>query len=252
LEYEEELGSAESRMPQRTERTTVLYLAIALSGFCALSAEVIWTRLLGLLFGASTYAFSVILAVFLIGLGLGSGIGSLIAKRIESPRMAFGCCQLLAVFAVAWSACIMLTSLPYWPINLTMPANMGLIFQLDLVRSLWAALPGPILWGASFPLAVASLAQRGQDAGRLVGGIYAANTGGAIIGSIVRVGPGLLVRISARAADRDDPIRGIWIAAARSDSVSSRTHDASMAPMDVYAAPVRWGWGCGLLGHHGA
>jgi spermidine synthase len=66
-----------------------------------------------------------------------------------------------------------------------MAANMGLIFQLDLVCSLWAALPGPILWGASFPLAVASLARKGQDAGRLVGGIYAANTVGAILGSLL-------------------------------------------------------------------
>jgi spermidine synthase len=165
--------------------TTMVYFAIALSGFCALSAEVIWTRLLGLLFGASTYTFSIILAVFLIGLGLGSGIGSLIAKRIDNPRVVFGWCQLLAVFAVAWSACTMLTSLPYWPINLLMPAKMGLIFQLDLVCSLWAALPGPILWGASFPLAVASLAQKGQDAGRLVGGVYAANTVGAILGSLL-------------------------------------------------------------------
>jgi spermidine synthase len=182
---EEKLGSTESGVSRRIETTTVVYFAIGLSGFCALSAEVIWTRLLSLLFGASTYTFSIILAVFLIGLGLGSGIGSSVARRIDNPRVAFGWCQLLAVFAVVWSACIMLTSLPYWPINLLMPAKMGLIFQLDLVCSLWAALPGPILWGASFPLAIASLAQKGQDAGQLVGGIYAANTVGAILGSLL-------------------------------------------------------------------
>ena len=52
---------------------SAVYLAIALSGFCALAGEVIWTRLLGLLFGATVYTFSLILAVFLIGLGIGSG-----------------------------------------------------------------------------------------------------------------------------------------------------------------------------------
>jgi spermidine synthase len=53
-----------------------------------------------------------------------------------------------------------------------------------MVRCLWAVLPAAILWGASFPLALASVATRGQDPGRLVGGVYAANTLGAIIGSL--------------------------------------------------------------------
>src|SRR5687767_13478887 len=57
-------------------------------------------------------------------------------------------------------------------------------FQLDLVRSLWAMLPGAILWGASFPLALASVAAGGQDPARLVGRVYAANTVGAIVGSL--------------------------------------------------------------------
>jgi spermidine synthase len=57
-------------------------------------------------------------------------------------------------------------------------------FQLDLVRSLWTMLPGAILWGASFPLALASVAAGRQDPARLVGGVYAANTVGAIVGSL--------------------------------------------------------------------
>jgi spermidine synthase len=46
-------------------------------------------------------------------------------------------------------------------------------------------LPGAILWGMSFPLALGAVAARGQDAGRLVGGVYAANTLGAIIGALL-------------------------------------------------------------------
>ena len=51
--------------------------AIALSGLAALGAEVVWTRLLALMFGATVYTFSIILAVFLVGLGIGQqpGIG---------------------------------------------------------------------------------------------------------------------------------------------------------------------------------
>src|ERR1035437_4656832 len=54
-------------------RSWPIYVTIALSGACALGAEVVWTRLLGLLLGATVYTFSIILAVFLAGLGLGSG-----------------------------------------------------------------------------------------------------------------------------------------------------------------------------------
>ena len=57
-------------------------------------------------------------------------------------------------------------------------------FQLDLARCLLAVLPGAILWGASFPLALASVAADDGDPARLVGGVYAANTLGAIVGAL--------------------------------------------------------------------
>ena len=164
---------------------TLVYVAIALSGFCALAAQVIWTRVLSLLFGASTYTFSLILAVFLIGLGIGSSVGSIIAKTVERPRVALGWCQLLNVGAMAWSAYMLMESLPYWPINTSITTSIWYNFQLDFVRAFWAVLPGPILWGASFPLALAAVARRGEDPGRLVGGVYAANTVGAIFGSVI-------------------------------------------------------------------
>src|SRR6185369_15768761 len=78
-----------------------IYAAIALSGFTALGAEVVWTRLLSLLFGATTYTFSLILAVFLFGLGIGSSIGSAMASRVARPRVALGWCQLLLCASMA-------------------------------------------------------------------------------------------------------------------------------------------------------
>jgi spermidine synthase len=161
-----------------------VYVTIALSGMTALAAEVIWTRLLSLLFGATVYTFSLILAVFLIGLGIGSSLGSALARATARPRLALGICQLLLCGAIAWTAYMLTQSLPYWPVNPSISADPWLNFQLDLVRSLWAVLPGAILWGASFPLALASVALPGQDPARLVGGVYAANTVGAIVGSL--------------------------------------------------------------------
>jgi spermidine synthase len=145
---------------------------------------VLWTRLLSLLFGATTYTFSLILAVFLFGLGIGSSVGAAIARDTTRPRVALGWCQMLLCGAMGWAAFMLTDSLPYWPINPSISADIWLNYQLDMVRCLWVVLPGAVLWGASFPLALASVAQRGQDSGKLVGGVYAANTVGAIVGSL--------------------------------------------------------------------
>ena len=72
----------------------LVYVTIGLSGLCALGAEVIWTRLLSLMLGATVYTFSIILAVFLVGLGIGSSIGSVISRYTLRPRLSLGCCHL--------------------------------------------------------------------------------------------------------------------------------------------------------------
>ena len=161
-----------------------IYLAIAISGATALAAEVIWTRILSLLYGGTVYTFSLILAVFLLGLGIGSSIGSALARTVGRPRLALAWCQMLLAGAIAWASYMLTESLPYWPIDPSMSKSPWYTFQLDLVRSLWAMLPGAILWGASFPLALASVAVERQDSAKLVGSVYAANTMGAIVGAL--------------------------------------------------------------------
>jgi len=163
----------------------LVYISIALSGLTALGAQVVWTRMLSLIFGATTYTFSLILAVFLTGLGIGSSLGAAIAKGSSNPRIALGWTQVGLCAALAWAAYSTGASLPFWPINPSISTSPVYTFQLDLMRGIWVMLPGAILWGMSFPLALASVAARGQDPGRLVGGVYAANTLGAIIGSLV-------------------------------------------------------------------
>jgi spermidine synthase len=164
---------------------TAVYVTIALSGLTALSAEVIWTRLLSLHFGATVYTFALILSVFLVGLGIGSTAGATIARDIASPRRALGWCQLLLCGAIAWSAYELTESLPYWPINPYIATTPWFTLQLDLVRCFWVVLPGAMLWGASFPLALAAVGRDEKDPGRLVGTVYAANTIGGIVGALL-------------------------------------------------------------------
>ena len=161
-----------------------VYVTIALSGLCALGSEVIWTRLLSLLLGPTVYTFSIILAVFLVGLGLGSSAGAAVGRGMRRPAVALGLCQLLLMGGMAWTAWTLTCSLPYWPINPALSRSVWYSFQLDLARCTWAILPATILWGASFPLALAAAARPDQDPGKLVGKVYAANTLGAIVGAV--------------------------------------------------------------------
>ncbi len=96
------------------------------------------------------------------------------------PWIRLGCCQMLLTVAIGWTAFIIADSLPFWPIDPWLSTSPWLDFQLDLVRCAWAIFPATCLWGASFPLAIAAVLSPGKDPGRLVGGIYAANTVGAI------------------------------------------------------------------------
>jgi spermidine synthase len=161
-----------------------VYTAIGLSGLCALGAEVVWTRLLALMLGATVYTFSIILAVFLIGLGIGSSAGSVWTRRLKRPRVALAACQLALAFAVAWTAYAVSDLIPSWPFNPLAVANPWRLFRVDFMMCLFAILPPALLWGVSFPLALASLANREQDSGALVGQVYAANTVGAILGAV--------------------------------------------------------------------
>jgi len=179
---------AETRLSEAARRRpAAIYITIALSGAGALGAEVVWTRLMGMLLGSTVYVFSIILAVFLIGLAGGSAAGAWLGRSLADSgraRLALGWCQILLAGAISWTAGMIATSLPYWPIDPMLTTSNWLLFQLDMARCLWAILPPTLLWGASFPLALAAAAENGEDPARLVGGIYAANTLGAIAGAL--------------------------------------------------------------------
>jgi spermidine synthase len=177
-------ASEESSEPAPAGLRSV-YIAIALSGLTALGAEVVWTRILSLMLGPTTYTFSIILGVFLVGLGLGSWGGARLSELKGNPRLWLGLSQILLCLTVAWAAIVLADWLPYWKGNVDSTAGPWKDFQGDIIRTVLAVLPAAVLWGASFPLALASAARGTGDPARLVGGIYGANTVGAIIGSIL-------------------------------------------------------------------
>ena len=175
----------------RTSLTTtasvrwMMFIA-ACSGMTALGAEVVWTRLLALLLGPTTYTFSILLAVFLAGLGLGSAIAAVITPRLKSPAVGLAVVQLLLALAIPFTATMIVAVLPGWfsqrPEDATLWDRLG----GDVLRATLALLPPTLLWGATFPLAIAVAMRNSseRDAGPIVSRVYAANTSGAIVGAL--------------------------------------------------------------------
>lgn len=175
--------SAKKRLP--APPIWPVLVTIALSGATAMSAEVVWTRLLSLKLGATVYTYSLILAAILLGLGLGSYAGSWLTRLKLGPRALLGLCQALLIAGIAWAAYLLTGVLPYQQPSEGLAASVMATFQHDMLTSLWVVLPAALLWGASFPLALAAASRPDEeDHGKTVGYVYAANTAGAIVGSL--------------------------------------------------------------------
>ncbi len=233
--HPQESGTRVSRAPA----VIFVYAAIAFSGLTALGAEVVWTRLLSLLLGATVYTFSLILAVFLTGLWAGSGAGSFLARRVRDPRLALAGCQVLLALAIAWTAFTLAHVLPWWPVDPWLATSPWLNFDLDLTRCIRAIFPATLLWGASFPLALAAAAANREDPARLTGEVYAANTAGSIVGALAFS----LLLIPAMGTQGSQQLL-IWLAAAAAVVAVAPVFfrkPAALAGSLVCAIAVAWG-----------
>jgi spermidine synthase len=168
-----------------TGRPWIAAAALGLSGFSSLALQVVWTRLLALVLGPTTYAFSIIVALFIAGIAVGSTIGSRLVAHARHPMAGLALClvgsagmALVAAAAVDWSllAVARVVARP--------DATFGgvLLRQVLLVTVLLA--PMTIAFGAAFPFAVAVAARSDDTVIGDLGLVYAVNTAGAILGAL--------------------------------------------------------------------
>ncbi len=170
----------------QTERDLSRWLiaAFAVTGFTALALEVLWTRLLAMVFLGTTYAYTTMLTTLLCGLALGGLAGSAVVTRIRNAAGAAG--MLLGALAVAY-----LLTVPWFahlPARfLEMQQSAGHDWDAEVrVKFLLAfatMFPATFLSGALFPVLVRAVAQTAGRVGRDVGGLYAANTLGGVLGA---------------------------------------------------------------------
>ncbi|MCP4668099.1 MAG: tetratricopeptide repeat protein [Deltaproteobacteria bacterium] len=157
---------------------------LAVTGFSSMAYEVIWTRLLGLIIGPTTYSFTLVLTVFIVGLGLGSILFGWLGDRIERVFPLLAMTQMGAAFLALMISHFLGNSQFFF-------AKLIYVFKdhfdkMVLVQSvaLFLAMLGPtLLLGAAFPLANRLYARSLPGMGRAIGAAYAMNTLGAILGS---------------------------------------------------------------------
>ncbi len=179
---DETLAGAEE--PAVTPLSRRIVWLVALSGFCALALEVLWTRMLVLLLGTSIYAFSAMLASFLVGIGL----GSLVCARWTIPGRLRGstfCALQVAAGLLAAATLELYLSQGMARLDeayLYSPIQSASDFLALFGLSAGIILPVTLLYGMMFPLAIRIADSRAHGAS--VGTMYAFNTVGSVLGSL--------------------------------------------------------------------
>lgn len=167
-------------------QTKVTMLCFAISGALAMIYEVAWTRCLLMVIGSTTYAFSVMLCTFLIGIFLGSYFCAKFVDRLRDPILFFAIAE-MGICLVALVSMVCFSCLPYW----------NLLFALSFAKDQWMTMffrflssamilvPITLFLGAIFPIVVKICTNDIKRIGNSIGNLYAVNTVGAIFGAFL-------------------------------------------------------------------
>jgi len=172
------------------------FWVLAASGGIALAYEVVWARILAVLFDTSIYGFVLMLATVLFGIAVGGAVGGALVGWRTSPRLAgltlgwlevgIGVAAVLALVAFGGAYQLLLELRDVGP-------GFGFSFFARLLRTdtrlmgalcVMTVLPAALLMGATFPVGARLWAAGSDRLGQRLGGVYAANVGGAIVGSL--------------------------------------------------------------------
>jgi spermidine synthase len=168
-----------------TKSLKIISLCFILSGATGLIYEVLWARMLGLVFGATTLAVSTVLAAFMGGLALGSALAGKLSARIQKPLSTYGWMEIgIAIYALLVPFLFRLVDHIYVLIwQQLQPGYFAFSLWRFLLSSLVLLIPATLM-GATLPvLAVAVLRSSIRDANSITR-LYACNLGGAILGTL--------------------------------------------------------------------
>jgi len=222
----------EAAARQRVAR--VALVAFGVSGFCSFALEVAWTRVLLMSFSATVYSFAATLACFLFGIVLGSRMISRLVDEHPNPVALFARLE-LSIGASVGILGLLLHAVPgaFGRLLGTVAAAFPDFRDSALVVSTLIAsfpllvIPATLL-GATFPVALRIYTTNVAHVGSRTGNIYAANTLGAVLGSLV----GGLVLLPAVGAKATIAIVSVIfvVVGARLAAVRDPSGEASLSP----------------------
>lgn len=161
----------------------VLLLCFLVSGVGSLVLEVVWTRMLQLVFGSTTLAVSTILVSYMLGLGLGGLLAGRLAGRLANPVRTYGWLELVAAASavgVTWAV----QALPSATAGAFGPMSFWSLSLLRFTLSLALMIVPTMAMGATLPVLVAAVV-RDERVGRDTGLLYGLNTLGAVAGVLL-------------------------------------------------------------------
>lgn len=185
-EKESEIIQEEKKIEDKGKNKVpyLLLIALLLSGSVGISYEISWTKLLAPILGSSTYAFSIILSTYLIGIG----IGSLFSGTSLAPKKQYY--FFLGILLITSSIFVLgglffINKLPllFFRLAQVFGSKISYIFLSQAFIAGSIILIPTCIMGAIVPLAITGYQKEHKNSGKAIGNIYAANTMGAILGS---------------------------------------------------------------------
>ncbi len=163
-----------------------LLLLFVLSGAAGLIYEVVWARQLVLVFGNTSQAVSTILTGFFGGLAIGGAVGGRVADRVSRPLRLYGALELVVVVVVLLTpASFSLVGDAYRGVYPSLSGSPQVLALVRFALSILALAPATLLMGATLPTLTRYLSHGPRGLAGAFQRLYAANTIGAIGGTIV-------------------------------------------------------------------
>jgi len=156
-----------------------LCLLFLLSGVAALMYQIVWQRVLFAAYGVNIESVTIIVSIFMFGLGVGSLVGGILSKKFPShlPQLFVLCEVAIGCFGIAS------LSLINWVTDATV---YGSLLEISLVTYGLLCVP-TIFMGATLPILVSHLNRYYKHIGKSVGTLYFFNTIGSAVASLVTV-----------------------------------------------------------------
>ncbi|MGH7150169.1 MAG: hypothetical protein ACREIU_05710, partial [Planctomycetota bacterium] len=170
----------------RTPRLSLPLLLGAGAGFLAIAAEVLYTRLLSLVLGGTVFAFAAMLASFLAGIALGSAAAGALLPRIRSHASLFAAISFASALALLLSQPLLLSLPGSFTAGHQEWSGFGEVMARSFLACAAVLLPVGLLSGAGFAVLLRLATGAGERPGsEAAGRLYAWNTTGSVLGSIV-------------------------------------------------------------------